>query len=230
MSNNQIHHNTAEGIHLYYSAGSILMTTIRENNVSFNFHGIYFNTGAQNSVIDRNIITNNTEYGIYANSGFHTISNNALWGNLVFEIIVVGTATTVIEKNALGIDADTDGDGLSDYLELCQIKTDRFLVDTDGDNYLDGYEVKNGTDPIDPLDFPEKLDITNITNNYITNNNTIYNCTCNATNANQTDNSDFVPLNDQIVGFPIQWIGLGSVGCIIVSSFKKKRVINRNIP
>jgi hypothetical protein len=42
---------------------------------------------------------------------------------------------------------DTDGDGLSDYDELCVYHTSPYLADTDSDGFTDGEEVKNGTDP-----------------------------------------------------------------------------------
>ncbi|MEJ2251650.1 MAG: hypothetical protein P8Y97_18585, partial [Candidatus Lokiarchaeota archaeon] len=48
---------------------------------------------------------------------------------------------------------DTDGDGLSDELEL-GIGTNPSLYDTDGDNFGDGYEYYHGTDPLDPNDYP----------------------------------------------------------------------------
>ncbi len=46
--------------------------------------------------------------------------------------------------------ADSDTDGLNDYLEINQYKTDPILADTDGDSYLDGAEVDNGYDPKGP--------------------------------------------------------------------------------
>lgn len=46
--------------------------------------------------------------------------------------------------------ADTDDDGLNDYLEIFQYKTKPDVADTDGDTYLDGNEVDNGYDPNGP--------------------------------------------------------------------------------
>lgn len=46
------------------------------------------------------------------------------------------------------VDKDTDGDGLSDYLELYAFKTDVNNPDTDGDGFSDGDEVDNGYDPL----------------------------------------------------------------------------------
>jgi WD40 repeat protein len=50
--------------------------------------------------------------------------------------------------------ADDDGDGLSNYEELVIHGTRPDLPDTDGDNFLDGYEVHTGKSPTDPLDKP----------------------------------------------------------------------------
>ncbi len=47
---------------------------------------------------------------------------------------------------------DTDGDGLSDDVELLDTLTDPYLLDTDGDTHNDGDEVTAGTDPLDPFD------------------------------------------------------------------------------
>ena len=46
--------------------------------------------------------------------------------------------------------ADTDADGLSDYTEINQYKTDPLVSDSDGDTYLDGDEIDNGYDPLGP--------------------------------------------------------------------------------
>ena len=46
--------------------------------------------------------------------------------------------------------ADTDGDGLSDYLEVKVYNTNPLVADTDGDGYPDGVEVKSGHNPNGP--------------------------------------------------------------------------------
>ena len=46
-------------------------------------------------------------------------------------------------------DLDSDGDGLTDYEEVYTLNTDPTLYDTDGDGLGDGYEVENGTNPLD---------------------------------------------------------------------------------
>ena len=44
---------------------------------------------------------------------------------------------------------DTDGDGLSDRMEVTQYGTEYWNSDTDGDGLEDGWEVANGLDPLD---------------------------------------------------------------------------------
>ncbi len=50
--------------------------------------------------------------------------------------------------NQLALNADTDGDGLSDYEEQSLYNTSAYLTDTDGDNISDRDEVNQGTDPL----------------------------------------------------------------------------------
>lgn len=48
----------------------------------------------------------------------------------------------------LGLDSDTDGDGLSDAFERLVSATDPLLADTDGDGLPDGWEVRHGFNPL----------------------------------------------------------------------------------
>ncbi|PIO05511.1 hypothetical protein COT47_04510, partial [Candidatus Woesearchaeota archaeon CG08_land_8_20_14_0_20_43_7] len=52
--------------------------------------------------------------------------------------------------------ADTDGDGLTNYEELSntQYPSNPVLKDSDGDGYFDNTEIGSGTDPMDPTDYP----------------------------------------------------------------------------
>ncbi len=62
------------------------------------------------------------------------------------------------EEGDLGTDpleADTDGDALTDGDEVNTHTTDPLNPDTDGDEREDGAEVAAGTDPLDPLDPPK---------------------------------------------------------------------------
>lgn len=58
----------------------------------------------------------------------------------------------IIEATLNG--TDSDGDGLSDSLEIFIHGTDPFEMDTDGDAHTDGVEVSEGSDPNNPLSTP----------------------------------------------------------------------------
>ncbi|MBT4120596.1 MAG: hypothetical protein HOA57_02670 [Candidatus Magasanikbacteria bacterium] len=45
---------------------------------------------------------------------------------------------------------DTDGDGLSDKIEIEKLGTDPTKGDTDGDGFSDASELRNGYDPLGP--------------------------------------------------------------------------------
>jgi outer membrane protein OmpA-like peptidoglycan-associated protein len=57
------------------------------------------------------------------------------------------------------LEADTDGDRLNDGDEVKLHNTDPLNVDTDGGSVNDGDEVARGTDPLDPNDDIEKIEI-----------------------------------------------------------------------
>lgn len=59
--------------------------------------------------------------------------------------------TLLVAGGAAGQTADTDGDGLSDALEMA-LGTDPLDPDTDGDGINDGDEVDAGSDPTNPND------------------------------------------------------------------------------
>lgn len=52
------------------------------------------------------------------------------------------------------IDLDIDGDGLTNVEEVDTYKTNITMIDTDNDSFSDGLEVDNGTNPLDPDDYP----------------------------------------------------------------------------
>jgi outer membrane protein OmpA-like peptidoglycan-associated protein len=62
-------------------------------------------------------------------------------------LLTVGAAAS-IELIPLKTSPDTDGDGLSDELELSKYLTDPKVKDTDGDGINDGLEVQTKTDPL----------------------------------------------------------------------------------
>ena len=52
------------------------------------------------------------------------------------------------------MDQDSDGDGLSDFIEVNTHSSDPLLVDSDGDGFSDLEEVSSGNDPISGSDYP----------------------------------------------------------------------------
>lgn len=64
------------------------------------------------------------------------------------------TETFDVEVTAL----DTDSDGISDFEEITIYFTLPDNADSDGDFIGDGYEVSNGSDPLDPLSWPNFAD------------------------------------------------------------------------
>lgn len=58
----------------------------------------------------------------------------------------MAAAAVMLPLVVVAAPADTDGDGLSDQLEM-SFQTDVFKSDTDGDGFLDGHEVANGYSP-----------------------------------------------------------------------------------
>ncbi|MFA6427634.1 MAG: hypothetical protein WCW16_04310 [Candidatus Magasanikbacteria bacterium] len=55
------------------------------------------------------------------------------------------------KEDELGLDkwaADTDGDGISDFVEINEFKTDPRNPDTDGDGFWDGVELESGYNPL----------------------------------------------------------------------------------
>ncbi|MBN2229060.1 MAG: SBBP repeat-containing protein [Candidatus Thorarchaeota archaeon] len=61
-----------------------------------------------------------------------------------------GNGDCFILKIASG---DSDCDAIPDWTEFA-IGTNPFCIDSDGDNFLDKYEVDYGSDPLDPLSYP----------------------------------------------------------------------------
>jgi ELWxxDGT repeat protein len=69
------------------------------------------------------------------------------------------------DERALGTDefeADSDGDGLSDGDEVNTHGTNPLAADTDGDGFDDDDELAAGTNPLDPLSFPQSVPATGV--------------------------------------------------------------------
>lgn len=79
--------------------------------------------------------------------------------------VFLGAGRTVLATPTLSLTTglecpppvDTDNDGLTDAEEAV-LGTNPNLADTDGGGAEDGFEVDNGTDPLDPTDDPQNVD------------------------------------------------------------------------
>lgn len=74
----------------------------------------------------------------------------------LFLLFLISPARAAVNSDI----ADSDGDGLSDALELA-FGSDSSKIDSDNDSYPDGLEVKNGYSPVDPapVKLPKKISI-----------------------------------------------------------------------
>ncbi len=101
--------------------------------------------GTSNDVGNGIAVENGYAYvtGNTASTGFPTV--NALDSDYAGEDCFV---------SILSDEGDSDSDGLTDWEEEYIYSTDPYCVDSDGDNYLDGYEIDSGTDPLDPYHYP----------------------------------------------------------------------------
>jgi len=155
-SNNNLTYNTAinnsHGISLYSSP----VNTLTGNTVTNNsIYGIFLGGNSVNNGIFYNNINTN-QIGIEIDSSSSgSILYNWIWDNTNYDIYEnSGEAnTTYIYNYYFAPLDDTDKDGLSDEEEFA-LHTNPVKIDTDDDNFLDGYEVLYGSDPLDPLDYP----------------------------------------------------------------------------
>ena len=90
ISNSVISNNTeAYGVYAYAVHGSIAMT-LDNDEISYNYYGIYNNSGST-MVLGRSTITNNSGYGIDNTGTIDTLKNNQIYAN-GFNNAVGGTA------------------------------------------------------------------------------------------------------------------------------------------
>jgi len=141
--------NSENGIFMYSSYSC----RFYRNNISHNgFLGLGISTSKNNEFYD-NFISNNSKAVELYGSTENYIHENWIWNN---DNNFAGSldGNYIYNNYFFSIEEhDTDGDGLSDIEELL-IGTNPSLVDTDGDNFLDGYEDEYGSNPLDPNDFP----------------------------------------------------------------------------
>jgi len=90
--------------------------------------------------------------GIEANSANGLLDlinneNNAKFLDQIFKMIKGSTAESGAEDLKI---IDSDQDGLTDYAEIIEYKTDPLKKDTDGDGFHDKEEIDGGFDPLTP--------------------------------------------------------------------------------
>lgn len=121
--------------------------------------------------------------GPYVFTGFPTVAAGeadiALAAGRIKDVLDEAFEGAEWHHTVVSPDGDTDGDGLSNLVEVTEQLTDPFRVDTDGDGIADGAEVsthrtdprwadtdndraddgcelKHGTNPLDPSDYPSQ--------------------------------------------------------------------------
>lgn len=87
-----------------------------------------------------------------------TLSNLTIGNFGIYSVVLTSCSLSVTSNPAkLWLYADTDGDGLRDYIEAVIYGTDPLKADTDGDGFNDYAEIYAGKDPNNPADFPAAL-------------------------------------------------------------------------
>ena len=180
LRNNICHDNTNINICLYFVSSSTLTTnfckggligiyyewsssnTMTNNICSGNDYGIELVDSSSNT-ITANVLSNNTNYGIGLfvdtyESIDNIITSNWIWDNGDNTITGSLAGNYIAENNFPPLPSyydlnDPDYDGLTNTQELA-IGTSLFLADTDGDNFIDGYEYAYGSDPLNSSDYP----------------------------------------------------------------------------
>lgn len=92
-------------------------------------------------------------YGIAVWSGYAYITG--VVRSLAFPVVNPYDASLASPDCFLSVFSyDTDCDSLTDWEEEYMYGSNPLYIDTDNDNFLDGYEALYGTDPTDPNDYP----------------------------------------------------------------------------
>jgi parallel beta-helix repeat protein len=155
IADNTVASNLNHGIRLYHSDHNTLTNNMVTNN---SVNGIRLDSSSEDNDISYNIIHTNPT-GIYIDStSSASIFENWIWDNANYDIYENGgEAKSDYADNYYAEycpQSDSDRDGLSDGEEFTLLHTNPFKIDTDNDNFLDGYEVFYGSDPLNSSDFP----------------------------------------------------------------------------
>ncbi|MHA2248039.1 MAG: right-handed parallel beta-helix repeat-containing protein [Candidatus Hodarchaeales archaeon] len=177
LSNNTCNRNTWSGIFLDSSSSNTLSNNICNSNIwsgiffdssssntlsnntcNSNTHsGIHFDhlSGSHFNILTFNIVSSNTNYGIFISGKSNRVYFNWIWDHGMTNIYDPEPEWNDIFENCFisWEKYDSDHDGLTDEQEMVN-GTNPFLADTDSDNFMDGYEVIYGSDPLDNSDYP----------------------------------------------------------------------------
>ena len=132
---------------------------IVENNIESNSDkdGI-FCSGILN-IIQYNYVNMSSDDGIQVSTSTtnkgNTVTENCVWDNTDQDIQDNNPSDNDVFGNYYyRYPIDTDNDDLTNFHEILTYGTDPSSIDSDGDNFLDGYEVNYSSDPLDDKDYP----------------------------------------------------------------------------
>ncbi len=158
---NMVENNTGDGLALGNQFTPHKDGFITSNNMTGNGACGLLLRNSNTTLVSENLIVDNINYGIsilgYGVAGGNHISRNMMWDNGDGRDVTqlhVEQSFDVFYQNTIGKVMNQDGDNLTDYAEIVSYHTSRFLADTDGDGFLDGFEVQAGSDPLDATDIP----------------------------------------------------------------------------
>lgn len=216
------------GLHVYYCSGSI-HDNIIDNNSELGVYltecfdlivesnwvmqsqiGIYV-WDSMNITFAHNFIVLNEEFGLYIKGGDQlTMIVNFIFdnydGTAPLQIHFNDPAAIMLNTNQLLGSEDYDNDGISNEDEIYLYFTNPERIDSDNDGFLDGFEIANGTDPLDNTDFP------NLAGENPSGTSSTSDSTITDSNSNSTD-----PGSENFLGIPPQYYFFGSSGILIIS-------------
>ena len=168
--NNIIANNVRNGTTIYQSSNNLIYNNLIANNAYF---GLSISDSSNNLIYHNDFINNTnqaTDTNPAANDWHHPgLLEGNYWADYPGVDNGSGTGKHAIAGDGIGdtaipwpasdydfyplVDttaADTDGDGLSDWMEVAIYGTNPLDPDTDRDGFIDGIEILYGTDPLVP--------------------------------------------------------------------------------